>query len=744
MVMLELAQPVAATLALARVRRHLAQVARTPVTLGTAMAQVRGVRPTLTFPTADQVRLGLAVEGGVRLASGRILTVDSFITATATPGVVADAAGWSVRVTFTDAQIDAPRLSYAGRDLPAEPERVALGLPNATELAEMHGALADAIRTLAAGLPELPLTPTFTGTGADLEVQIAPEMLGAALAVGQFASGPRRPWPLVTRPPQTAALLVDGAAFTAAFAASVAPQLATLIASQMGLTALAGTCAQDRIWFAAQANVHLNDTTQPVNATIETLARLDDGRLRLDVERVAVESDPGGETHAQALGKALTADIFCDRLANLAQAALLRAITPIFGQGAADCSWQWSPPPDTALSPLAFAATQVRLTDGYCALIGAITLPATGSVLDDVPDLDLRVDGAPVVQKDGAEIVVTVAAVPPPTAASDSAWWAMPTGALLPEHGAALAVTLRLAPDDPAETQPRDGTSAAPRQLTLQAAQIDAFGRVAAASIDLDAEELMAPPTISAAATFAASRPGNATQALATEMRTRLATAYQPTVRQAQARSSILGMLAGVLAATALISLLAVLLLTRSTAASTSTAIQLTPPPPTATLAVTQVPHHNTPTPRPTGGTPSPTMTPEAYGRFKVTPSALIIACATPTVTPTPTDTATATATTTPAPTATPVAGTLTLANTGNATVDWHAQTFADSGSGKMPQPWAMVTPSNGTLAPGASVAITVTPDASFCTDTTTSYFIQFAAPSGEVAVPVNVTVSHP
>jgi hypothetical protein len=257
----------------------------------------------------------------------------------------------------------------------------------------------------------------------------------------------------------------------------------------------------------------------------------------------------------------------------------------------------------------------------------------------------------------------------------------------------------------------------------------------------------MTPPTLSTSAVFAASRPTNATQAMATEMRTRLGTAYQPTVRQAQARSSILGMLAGILAATALISLLAVVLLTHSTAASTTK--QATVFPPTATLAVTQMPHHDTPTPRPPGGTPLPTVTPEAYGRFQVTPSALVIACTAnttiPTATPSVTPTSTATATPSPSPTVTPtpVVANLTLANTGNATVNWHAQTFADSGTGKTPQPWAVVSPNSGTLIPGASTPVTVTPVTSFCTNTTTSYFIQFAALPGEVAVPVNVPVSH-
>jgi hypothetical protein len=734
MVMLELAQPVAAALALARVRRHLAQAARVPVAIGAAQAQLRGVRPTLTFPTADQVRLGVAVEGGVRLASGRILTVDSFITATAAPQVVADAAGWDVRVACNEAQIDEPRLSYAGRDLPPEADRTALGLPSDDELTTLRTALADALRELAATLPEMPLTPTFVGAGTNVMVQIAPEAQGAALAVGQFARGPRRPWPLVTRPPQTAAVLVDGAAFTAAFATVVAPQISTLIAPQMGLYALAGTCAQDRIWFAAQARVQLGAVMQSVTATIETLARLEEGRVRLDVERVAVESDPGGETHAHALGMALTADIFCERLAGLAQAALQGAIAPLFGQGAADCSWQWAPPPETALPPLTYAAAQLRLTDGYCALIGAMHVPALGAPLDDVPDLDLRVDGTPVVQEDGTEIVATIVTVPPLPPAADCAWWTMPTGALLAEHGTTVAVTLRLGTDDPAATQPHEGAPAAPRQLTLHAAQIDAFGRVVAASIDLDAQALLMPPTARAAAVFAASRPGNATQA--TETRTRLATAYQPTVRQAQARSSILGMLAGVLAATALLSLLAVMLLTRSTAASTTA--QATPLPPTATLAVTQVPHHATPTPQIATSTPAPTATPEAYGRFRVTPSALVIACATATPAPT------APATITPSPTPMPIVGTLMLANTGNATVDWRVQTFADAGKGKTVQSWAVVTPASGTLAPSASIAVSVTPDAEFCANTTTAYFIQFAAPPGEVAVPVNVSVSHP
>src|SRR6185437_4240178 len=145
--------------------------------------------------------------------------------------------------------------------------------------------------------------------------------------------------------------------------------------------------------------------------------------------------------------------------------------------------------------------------------------------------------------------------------------------------------------------------------------------------------------------------------------------------------------------------------------------------PPTATLVrpVTQVPHAptSTPLPRPTL-TPAPSPTPLLFARFQVTPQPLQAICT--------------------AGVAAPL--TVTLTNAGNAQVNWQAATYVTTSTGTMPQGWAQLTPANGTLAPNASAAITLTPGASFCAATSETFIVQFAAADG-LAVPLNVTVTH-
>jgi hypothetical protein len=743
-VMLQLAQPVVAALALARVRQAPAAGSRERSgTVGDARFQLRGVRPTLTFPAPDRARLGLAIEGGVYLPTGRILTLDAFVTATAPVEMSHDAAGWLPQLPLTALELGEVRLSYAGRDLPPDDQRAAQGLPAEADLAPLRAALADEICAFCADLPALLLALPFAAPDLALHAHITPEDGGAALTLAATpADTADIAWPGTTRPPQTVALLINGDAFAAAFASVAREQIPRLIAPELGLIALNGTCAQDRLWFAAQARANLDDQPDArLDATLEALVQWEADHLRLAVERVAVESPPGGEATAQALGKALASDIFCDRLADLTQRAFQAAVAPAFEPALDDLTWRWAAPEERGQPALTFAPTHAHVKDGYLTLLGAVALPAAGTVIDDLPDFDLRVVGAPEPLDGGPATLVRVSATHPRNAAPpcDYAWWNATTGTPLAQHTSALEVILHATQDDPADTLPHDFTGVATTtdQIALRAALINTLGRVAEAVIDVDLSALTRPLAEVPPAAFAASAVTASTRAALTGAQTRFGTAYQPTVRQAQARSSLQGMLAGALAAFAIISVLTAFLLTNSHAAPNSTTASVAP---TATTAIQITPLPPTATPHPhTAHTPVPTTTPEVYGRFAAAPNPLVLTCvAAATPTPAPTDTSTPA----PAPTVTPTPGVLTLTNTGNAQISWQAITYITTGAGTSQQAWATLAPTSGDLAPGGSVTITITPAPAFCTGAAGTYIIQFTATAG-LAVPLNVTATH-
>ena len=733
-VVLELAKSAVDALALARLREPAAYVTHTKAgTIGEATYQVQWSRPTLTFPSdvPDAVRLGLLVEGGVRLPNERILSLSTFMTTTVVPHLTQDETGQYARLALAESTLSEIRFTYAGVDLPPEPVRPALGLPDDATLATLRANLRGEIDQFLATLPDLPLTPRISSTQT-AQVHIVPETRGAALvlAMRSTADGFALP-PLVVSERDNAAILVNSGIFAAAFDSVVAPHVATLLPDSMRLMVLRGTCAQDRLWFAAEVRVTVDDVAEAlITATIEAEPTLAAGRWHLNFDRVVAEGGVGDELAAQTLGEVLAAEGFRARLSELTQTAMQQVIVPIFGIATSDFAWQWAMPQTTSPAFITFAPTEVRITEGVVALIGALPPPQFTGDFDDVPEFDLHIPNAPVVLDGGHTKQVTVSAtkIQHMTPPYDYAWWQGTTNTLLLEHGPTLDVIIRMAEDDPHDTLPRHLKT---RELpvgvaSVRAALIDSLGRVTNAALIIDLEELSKVPadryaTIGGFALSGPRSPTVATQQILTGMQTRLGTAYQPTGTQVQARSSLLGMVAGALAVFAVVALIATFLLTHSLAASGPTA-QATLTPTTTTPPVTLTAHNPTPSPvQSVTGTisPGPSATPQPFGRFGVAPTSLQFICTAGTTTP----------------------QTLTLSNTGTASVDWTTRFFGMVGASTTMQLWGSAVPASGTLLPGASIPVEIRPINSFCsTSTTGSFIVQFAAPS---VVPLNISATH-
>src|SRR5579884_1857665 len=109
--------------------------------------RLRWTRPALTFPddVAGAVRIGLAFEGGIQLASGRILSCDTFVTATAAPCITNDESGWFIRLTPEHIERGEIHLTYAGAALGTMRAQLGNDLPDDVALAGLREALATAI-----------------------------------------------------------------------------------------------------------------------------------------------------------------------------------------------------------------------------------------------------------------------------------------------------------------------------------------------------------------------------------------------------------------------------------------------------------------------------------------------------------------------------------------------------------------------------------------------------------------------
>jgi hypothetical protein len=724
-----LAHSLVETIALTHLRRMTSlDLAPQETHLGQATVRLRGARPVLSFPAdaPGHVRFGLAIEAGVQWPGGRILSADGFVLATVTPVVTRDVASWRLTVSFATAQIETLTMRYAGADLPPEPVRPSHGLPDDDEIASLDGDLRSAIMTYLATLPELPLTPSFPGAPELIQsvIQNEPDRLLIGLDTMALPM-----LPATHNGNMAIAITVETLA--RAFAEVLTGDALDDALPGWTVAALQITGAQDRLWLVVRA-ASTDLPEEELRGTIETQIALGEGVMHFENARVLTEQPQTASEQVAAFGKALRSASFLSRLAQVVQAAVIRAANESLGEAREVWQWRFTPPEPMASLIPTFAAQSVRVAGGAIVLEGALAFPRVSEPISDTTIFDLR-QGEPRLEEDEQVVTISVTltnaqAAPPPV---DVAWWNGATPAMQLEHSSTCDVRMRLNDEDPDDTLPRYMST---RELpigvtTVRAALIDAYGRVTEDSLDVD----IRPETVTALPTLRHPLPqsmGEAltipdTRAAMTAMDTRMTTTRMP-VAQVQARSSLIGMLAGALAAFSLVAALAALILTKTISLggvptttvhvqSTSTAIshQATPP---GTPAPTIAPTNTI--------TPAPTATPVPFGRFIATPTTLQFSCTMGATTPM----------------------NLELGNTGNGTIHWQVSVFGNlgtapgsTGSG----PWASVAPSSGQLAAAQSMVVSVTANPGFCAAPNSStYLLQFVATQGS-AVPLNVPGSH-
>lgn len=713
------------TIALTHLRRMTSlDFAPQETRLGQATARLRGARPVLSFPAdaPGQARLGIAIEAGVEWHGGRILSVESFALATVTPIVARDAASWRLTASFAAPQIESLSVRYAGADLPPEPVRPSHGLPDDDAIASLEGDLRSAIMAYLATLPELPLTPSFPGAPEDLQSVIQEEPGLLLIGIGALTT-PALP----TMQQGNMAVAFNVAALAHAFAEVLEGDTLADALPGWELAGIQITGAQDRLWLVARATSP-DAPDEELRGTVEAQIALGEGSLHFENVRVLTEQPQTNSERVAAFGKALRSAPFLARLAQAVHAAVMRAASQALGEARDTWQWRFVPPEAAASLAPTFTTRHVRVTGGAVMLEGALAFPRVSEPISDTTIFDLR-QSAPRLEEDEQVMAVSVTlmrmqSAPPPV---DVAWWNGATPAMQLEHSTAFDVLMRLNDEAPDDTLPRYMRT---RELpigvtTVRAALIDAYGRVTQDSLDVD----IRPETMTALPTLRHSLPLGASEAATTPdtraamaaMETRMSTMARVPVAQVQARSSVLGMLAGALAAFSLVAALAALVLTKTIPLGAA---------PATTLRVlstsTAMPRQSTPPPATPASTPAPapTMTPAPFGRFATTPATLQFICshgATP-----PLD--------------------LQLGNIGNGMVQWQVSIYGDLGSAPgstTSGPWASVAPQSGLLASGESTPVIVTANPGFCgVPNSSSYFLQFVAMQGS-AVPLKVPGMH-
>lgn len=747
-VVLQLAKTAVDDLAMGHLRHLTTRIGRSSTaTIDGAECRLRWTRPTLTFPpdAPEHVRMGIAIEGGVRLPSGRLLSLDAFVTSAMPPRLTQDDSGWFARFALETPDIGEIQLTYAGQPLPQDATGMALGLPTAAELDHLRAGLRDAIQRLCETIPDLPLTPSVRlgVPNPVIHAYIWPDSQGAALAFGVHPTteGANGALPLRVTPRQTVALLLSVAPLQAALTEAAAAAMPTL-PPPFALESLAVAYTDQEIRFTLTARAIGDLVGEPMTVEVVTHPTIDGGVLELDLIRV---TPPAGATDGtEKIAVAVQSAAFTQALTAIVRSAIARTLGGVFATDQPVVSLDADAP--TGL----FTVADVHLGDGYLTLSG--TLPGVDEATDPVvdgPTFDLRLTDLVKASASQRPLTLAISVVNQQQVEqpADYAWWTSLDAALRAEHGALLDV--RVPEDDPGDTLPRKTRSVPQGVLEVQAALIDAWGRVARAVLEIDLRgdvnvktladsyataDLVQMPTDAekalAADTLildeAANVPGNsAPQVALSRMGTRLnATTFRPTMvlplPQSPAHSSLLGMFAGALAMFAVFAALAAIILAHTLNPTT------TPPAPTGT-AVAQATYTPIVTPTvATTTTPGATLTPQPFGRFGVTPGGLQFACTT----------AQPPSASTPTPTPAPLAAqTLTLTNTGTAQVKWTVSQNAPA--------WGNFAPATGTLKPGANVTITVTPNSDLCSlPANSGLYLQFNAPN-VLSLTVSVTVTH-
>jgi hypothetical protein len=670
----------------------------------TARFTARWTRPALTFPadSPGMVRFGLAAEGGVQLPSGRTLTLDAFVTTTASPEVTRDASGCFARLSLAQADPGVVRLSYAGQSLPADGGGMATDLPTPDEAGDLEAALATALAQAFADLPDLPLSYAFPCQGrerCDAQVIDGRLVLGCDLAEGDRAL-----------PAGADGAIALSAADLSAACQIVAARADSLAIGDDTLTAGGIACTDGALLLTlVPANASEGHSVVTLRATLS----LAEGRIVPLLE--PVDGEDAGD-------RALADDLVVQTWAGLLiRDIIVAAVAPVLGDVGEALAWSW--PVARAAMPLSVTFTPDRAICRSDGLVLAGPLPTEASAADEVsdpPSIELAIVTPPdESQLDRAVVVRAVHArnADPPY---DYAWWVTPVTSMRAEHTPGLRVPLPALDED----KTRDPDDTLPRRhaikkraldlITVRVALIDSFGRVAREELTLDpttGAHAIAPPMERRSAPLMSGPYGP----------TYLGTAYRPVSAQRAevTRSSVWGMLAGALATFAVLTTVLAVILVRSLGSSANprTSTTITLPSPTATVVLTpQSTIASTATTAPTAK-PKPTSTPVPFGRFSEDTTSLVFTCD-------------GSGNTLPL--------SLMLSNSGTAALNWEAHAIDMLGG----QPWATVSPDSGRLTPGQSVSIAVTPQTpAFCQAPSTAVFrVQFTAPG---AVPSTITASH-
>jgi hypothetical protein len=691
--------------------------------------RLRWTRPALTFPddVPDTVRIGLAFEGGVQLASGRILSCDMFVTATAAPRITNDENGWFIRLTPDHIEPGEIHLTYAGAPLGTMRARLGSDLPDEAALAGLREALATAIIHFYEEFPDIPLTygfPTHSIAPEAAAIHVYSETHGRALIIAltlpddviesggeDMASMP--PQFFVT-PLENIALTISADAFSAAFARGWAAR-STL---HEDIAELAATLDGEIILFTGEA---ATETGQHESFTLQAHPEItEDGALILTYieSEVVTKDDTIAALHPS--------------LAKLTEQALQDILTPALGKPGGALTWFWHVVRGATPGMLRFAPQRVQIAAGMLSLVGELPVePATSDLPDDGPNCDLRVvrGSDDPLDDDTPAFSVRVTHQQGVVAPCDYAWqWSLSPAPA--EHGPLLKVPAAMVESEPDSTL-TPHTRLLPRGVVaITATLIDAFGRVAQAAVEIDmsaGDDAPVPagivaisetPTI---APRALTHAGVAVPARPVVPATNYATAYRATAQRMTVSQPVAkhprrawNVIATVLAIFALIFTAGAFLLAHAATSGTENVVIPPPVTPTTTTASSTVLPQVT-----AGATPSPTATPELFGRFDTTTTAMQFTCSGGSA----------------------GAETLALSNNGTGPLDWTAHVIGTLQDGTTP--WAVVSPASGTLAPGAvnAATVTVTPNSGFCSmPAGTTFQIQFTAPA---AVPLTIAATQ-
>lgn len=685
-----------------------------------ATFRLRWARPSLTFPpdAPEQVRLGLAIEGGVALPSGHILSADAFVTVTASPEPQRDAAGWRAVLPLRAPDAGDVRLTYLGERLHDGPG-LADGLPTTAQQAIIKHHLREQIVAFVTAMPPLPLSfslPVPPTTPAFLHV-IAEGQDAAALAL--CLGEDRAALPTVT-PMLNVALTLGAERFATAFdahAASLPPAIAAA-----GIVGLRATLApRSGVVFAAQVVV---GDAAPVAYTIRARPLLLGGPWDILIDAVQPPADLAADDPARAFAeRPLSDEPLRLALAAMIQRAAGAALAEVLGGDGDAAEWSWKlPDAGDTQEQARFVPTMAHMSRGMLVLAGRVpTEPRHAEPPVDVASFDLRLAGEPTTTDDGLRATIEAFGLRGAEVPVEYAW----TTSLSPEaslaHGTSLTLTLPRHPPHPPDPPRRTRSRPLlPGVVLVSAAVVDQFGRMSRAEMELEQTPQALLKSISTAAhpvpTGALSSPAEYLPAAARSGFYTVTHTLEEVTRALPTRSPTWRYLAATLSVLALIITFATVLALRGEREELPTTTPLGKSSPTATIAATATPAlQQTPIVATPPIVPSATPTAVIYGRFDIAPTTMLFACGG----------------TTRAPLV------MTVTNTGTASMSWSAHAVEAIGG----VAWTALAPSHGTLAPRATTTVTATPVAAFCaTPLSAHYRIQFTAPN---VVPVTVTATH-